>query len=81
VFAEHTVVATHLLVKIEPQLPLPPSALLSCAIPTGNGSAAKPAGRPEVARIGPETTCVTLVSVDSNRAALSSVGRDSIRTC
>ncbi len=39
-FAEHTVVATNSLVKIEPQLPLAPSALLSCAIPTGYGSVA-----------------------------------------
>ncbi|BBX95745.1 hypothetical protein MLAC_10390 [Mycobacterium lacus] len=35
-FAEHTVVSTNSLVKIEPQLPLAPSALLSCAIPTGS---------------------------------------------
>ena len=39
-FAEHTVVATNSLVKIEPHLPLAPSALLSCAIPTGYGSVA-----------------------------------------
>jgi NDMA-dependent alcohol dehydrogenase len=39
-FAKHTVVSEHSLVKIEPQLPLVPSALLSCAIPTGYGSAA-----------------------------------------
>jgi NDMA-dependent alcohol dehydrogenase len=37
-FAEHTVVSTNSLVKIEPHLPLVPSALLSCAIPTGFGS-------------------------------------------
>ncbi|MEB4210559.1 Zn-dependent alcohol dehydrogenase [Mycobacterium sp. 94-17] len=37
-FAEHTVVSTHSLVKIEPHLPLTSSALLSCAIPTGYGS-------------------------------------------
>jgi NDMA-dependent alcohol dehydrogenase len=43
-FAEHTVVAANSLVKIEPQLPLVPSALLSCAIPTGYGSAANRAG-------------------------------------
>lgn len=39
-FAEHTVVSADSLVKIEQQLPLVPSALLSCAIPTGYGSAA-----------------------------------------
>jgi Zn-dependent alcohol dehydrogenase len=39
-FAKHTVVSTNSLVKIEPHLPLVPSALLSCAIPTGYGSAA-----------------------------------------
>jgi len=38
-FAEHTVVSQHSIVKIEPHLPLVPSALLSCAIPTGYGSA------------------------------------------
>ncbi|MBZ4557296.1 Zn-dependent alcohol dehydrogenase [Mycobacterium avium subsp. hominissuis] len=43
-FAEHTVVSTNSLVKIEQQLPLAPSALLSCAIPTGYGSAANRAG-------------------------------------
>jgi NDMA-dependent alcohol dehydrogenase len=43
-FAEHTVVAANSLVKIEPHLPLVPSALLSCAIPTGYGSAAHRAG-------------------------------------
>lgn len=43
-FAEHTVVAANSLVKIEPQLPLVPSALLACAIPTGYGSAAYRAG-------------------------------------
>lgn len=43
-FAEHTVVSTNSLVKIEPDLPLTPSALLSCAIPTGYGSAANRAG-------------------------------------
>ncbi|MDR3664299.1 MAG: NDMA-dependent alcohol dehydrogenase [Mycobacterium sp.] len=37
-FAEHTVVAADSLVKIDPQLPLVPSALLSCAVPTGYGS-------------------------------------------
>jgi NDMA-dependent alcohol dehydrogenase len=39
-FANHTVVSKNSLVKIEPHLPLLPSALLSCAIPTGYGSAA-----------------------------------------
>jgi NDMA-dependent alcohol dehydrogenase len=39
-FAEHTVVSTNSIVKIEPHLPLVPSALLSCAIPTGYGSVA-----------------------------------------
>jgi NDMA-dependent alcohol dehydrogenase len=39
-FAKHTVVSQNSLVKIEPHLPLVPSALLSCAIPTGYGSAA-----------------------------------------
>lgn len=43
-FAEHTVVAADSLVKIEPQLPLVPSALLACAIPTGYGSAANRGG-------------------------------------
>src|ERR1700730_17217271 len=38
-FAKHTVVSQHSIVKIEPHLPLVPSALLSCAIPTGYGSA------------------------------------------
>jgi Zn-dependent alcohol dehydrogenase len=37
-------VAANSLVKIEPQLPLRPSALLSCAIPTGYGSVANRAG-------------------------------------
>ncbi len=39
-FAEHTVVAADSLVKIDPGIPLVPAALLSCAIPTGYGSAA-----------------------------------------
>jgi NDMA-dependent alcohol dehydrogenase len=39
-FAEHTVVSTNSIVKIERNLPLVPSALLSCAIPTGYGSVA-----------------------------------------
>ena len=39
-FAEHTVASTKSLVKIEQHLPLAPSALLSCAIPTGYGSVA-----------------------------------------
>jgi NDMA-dependent alcohol dehydrogenase len=39
-FAEHTVASTNSLVKIEKHLPLLPSALLSCAIPTGYGSVA-----------------------------------------
>ena len=43
-FAEHTVVSVNSLIKLEPQLPLVPSALLSCAIPTGYGSAANRAG-------------------------------------
>ncbi len=43
-FAEHTVVSTNSLVKIEPNLPLAPSALLSCAIPTGYGSVANRTG-------------------------------------
>jgi NDMA-dependent alcohol dehydrogenase len=38
-FAAHTVVSAHSLVKIDPHLPLVPSALLSCAVPTGYGSA------------------------------------------
>ncbi|BBY25317.1 Zn-dependent alcohol dehydrogenase [Mycobacterium stomatepiae] len=37
-FSKHTVVSMNSLVKIEPHLPLVPSALLSCAIPTGFGS-------------------------------------------
>lgn len=43
-FAEHTVVSADSLVKIDAHLPLAPSALLSCAIPTGYGSAANRAG-------------------------------------
>jgi len=43
-FAEYTVVSTNSLVKIEPDLPLVPSALLSCAIPTGYGSVANRSG-------------------------------------
>ena len=43
-FAEHTVVSTNSLVKIEPHLPLAPSALLSCAIPTGFGSVVNRSG-------------------------------------
>jgi NDMA-dependent alcohol dehydrogenase len=43
-FAEHTVVSQTSLVKIEPDLPLVASALLSCAIPTGYGSAVNRAG-------------------------------------
>lgn len=43
-FAEHTVVAADSLVRIEPSLPLVPAALLSCAIPTGYGSAARRGG-------------------------------------
>jgi NDMA-dependent alcohol dehydrogenase len=39
-FAKHTVVSVDSLVKIEPHIPLVPAALLSCAIPTGYGSAA-----------------------------------------
>ena len=38
-FAEHTVVSADSLVKIDGQLPLVPAALLSCAVPTGYGSA------------------------------------------
>ncbi|HEX2285675.1 MAG TPA: Zn-dependent alcohol dehydrogenase [Mycobacterium sp.] len=38
-FAKHTVVSQHSVVKIEPNLPLVPCALLSCAVPTGYGSA------------------------------------------
>ncbi|MFV8053614.1 Zn-dependent alcohol dehydrogenase [Mycobacterium sp. 48b] len=43
-FAEHTVVSAASLVKLEPHLPLVPSALLACAVPTGYGSAANRAG-------------------------------------
>ncbi|OKH85359.1 alcohol dehydrogenase [Mycobacterium sp. ST-F2] len=43
-FAEHTVVAADSLVKIDPALPLVPSALLSCAVPTGYGSTVRRAG-------------------------------------
>lgn len=39
-FAEHTVVAADSLVKIDPSVPLLSAALLSCAVPTGYGSAA-----------------------------------------
>jgi NDMA-dependent alcohol dehydrogenase len=38
-FAKHTVVSTNSIVKVDPGLPLVPIALLSCAIPTGYGSA------------------------------------------
>ena len=43
-FATHTVVADSSLVKLDDHLPLVPSALLSCAIPTGYGSAVHRAG-------------------------------------
>ncbi|QNI07979.1 Zn-dependent alcohol dehydrogenase [Mycobacterium kubicae] len=43
-FAEHTVVSVNSIVKIDPQLPLAASALLSCAIPTGYGSVANRSG-------------------------------------
>ncbi|BBZ46499.1 Zn-dependent alcohol dehydrogenase [Mycobacterium parmense] len=39
-FAEHTVVSVNSLVKIDPDIPLLPAALLACAVPTGYGSAA-----------------------------------------
>ena len=38
-FAQHTVVSTDSIVKIDARLPLLPMALLSCGIPTGYGSA------------------------------------------
>jgi len=38
-FAQHTVVSTDSIVKIDPHLPLLPMALLSCGVPTGFGSA------------------------------------------
>ncbi|BBZ14809.1 putative zinc-type alcohol dehydrogenase AdhD (plasmid) [Mycobacterium branderi] len=37
-FAEHTVVAETSLVKIDPDIPLTPAALVACAVPTGFGS-------------------------------------------
>ncbi|WP_073879429.1 Zn-dependent alcohol dehydrogenase [Mycobacterium paraffinicum] len=43
-FAEHTVVAADSLIKIAPDFPLVPAALLACAVPTGYGSAARRAG-------------------------------------
>lgn len=43
-FAEHTVVAATSLIKVSPELPLLPAALLACAVPTGYGSAAYRAG-------------------------------------
>lgn len=43
-FARHTVASVNSLIKIDRDLPLVPSALLSCAIPTGYGSAANRAG-------------------------------------
>jgi NDMA-dependent alcohol dehydrogenase len=43
-FAKHTVVSLDSLIKVEKHLPLVPMALLSCAIPTGYGSAANRAG-------------------------------------
>lgn len=39
-FAEHTVVSVNSIVKIDSDFPLPAAALLSCAVPTGYGSAA-----------------------------------------
>jgi len=39
-FAEHTVVSANSLVKVDPDVPLVPAALLACAVPTGYGSAA-----------------------------------------
>jgi NDMA-dependent alcohol dehydrogenase len=38
-FSKHTVVSTDSIIKIAPHLPLVPMALLSCAVPTGYGSA------------------------------------------
>jgi len=38
-FAKHTVVSANSIVTVDPGLPLVPIALLSCAIPTGYGSA------------------------------------------
>jgi NDMA-dependent alcohol dehydrogenase len=43
-FAKHTVVSENSIVKVDRELPLVPIALLSCAIPTGYGSAANRAG-------------------------------------
>jgi NDMA-dependent alcohol dehydrogenase len=43
-FAKHTVVSENSIVKVDPNLPLVPAALLSCAIPTGYGSATNRAG-------------------------------------
>jgi NDMA-dependent alcohol dehydrogenase len=43
-FAKHTVVSESSIVKVDPDLPLVPGALLSCAIPTGYGSATNRAG-------------------------------------
>lgn len=43
-FAEHTVVSAASLVKVDPDLPLVPAALLACAVPTGYGSSAYRAG-------------------------------------
>ncbi|MCX2931146.1 Zn-dependent alcohol dehydrogenase [Mycobacterium sp. CVI_P3] len=40
-FAERTVVAADSLVKIDPDIPLVPAALLACAVPTGYGSSAR----------------------------------------
>ena len=39
-FSEHTVVSQNSLVKLDPSVPLLSGALLSCAVPTGYGSAA-----------------------------------------
>jgi alcohol dehydrogenase len=39
-FSEHTVVSQNSMVKIDRAVPLPSAALLSCAVPTGYGSAA-----------------------------------------
>jgi NDMA-dependent alcohol dehydrogenase len=38
-FSKHTVVSTDSIIRIDPHLPLLPMALLSCAVPTGYGSA------------------------------------------
>jgi NDMA-dependent alcohol dehydrogenase len=63
-FAKHTVVSTDSIVKIEPHLPLVPTALLSCGIPTGYGSAENRA------RVQPGDTVVVIGAGGIGTAAI-----------